>query len=74
MPLNPKEVICECGNSMTLSVRKLRCVKCGKYLFYDEPDKRRHRANTIYFLLMFALGVGFTAYFFIEMIVDPLFR
>jgi hypothetical protein len=74
MPLSPKEVACECGHAMTLTLRKLRCVKCGKYIFYNELEKRRHRVNSIYFLMMFALGVGFVIYFFIEMIVDPLFR
>jgi hypothetical protein len=73
MPLPPKEVTCECGHTMTLTIRKLFCVKCGKNLFYNEKEKRRHQFGTIYTVGMFALAVGLITYLFVEMIIRPLF-
>ena len=73
MPLPSKEIRCRCGHVMTLQSRKLRCIKCGKFLFYDEKEKRRHTSNQIYIVAMLALAIGIIAYLFIEMIVEPLF-
>lgn len=73
MPLQPKEVACLCGHTMTLEVKKLRCIKCGKYLFYDAQEARRHRFNIFYVVALFALAAGFITYLFVEMIVKPLF-
>jgi hypothetical protein len=72
MPLPPKEVTCACGHVSTLDRKKLLCIKCGKYIFYDEAEKRRHRLNTIYVVIMFAAAMGFITYIFLEMIVNPL--
>jgi len=68
----PKEVVCKCGHVSTLETNKLMCIKCGKYIFYDSQEKRRHHAKTIYAIVMLALGLGFITYLFIEMIVTPL--
>ena len=68
----PKEVVCKCGHVSTLETNKLLCIKCGKYVFYDSQEKRRHHAKTIYAVVMLALGLGFVTYLFIEMIVTPL--
>ena len=48
------------------------CVKCGKYVFYNEQEARSHRTNTIYTYVMFLAAIGLVAYLFIEMIVNPL--
>jgi uncharacterized paraquat-inducible protein A len=73
MPLPAKEIQCQCGHVMTMQYKKLRCVKCGQYLFYDEKEKRRHRSAQIYTVAMLALAIGIIAYLFVEMIVEPLF-
>ena len=74
MPLTPKDVQCRCGHTSTLQSPKLLCIKCGKYVFYDATEKRRHMTNTIYVLTMLALAAGFVTYMFIEMIASPLLK
>lgn len=73
MPLPSKEIQCQCGHVMTLQSKKLRCIKCGKFLFYDENEKRRHTTNQIYFVAMLVSAIGIITYLFVEMIVRPLF-
>ena len=72
MPLPPKNVDCKCGHTMTLNIRKLRCIKCGKYLFYNEDEQRKHNHANFYAVAMLALAIGFLTYLFVEMIVRPL--
>jgi hypothetical protein len=72
MPLPPKEVQCPNGHVSTLNLRKLRCIKCGEYIFYNEQEKRRHKTNQIYAVAMLAGAIGILTYLFIEMIVTPL--
>ena len=72
MPLPAKTIECRCGHTMTLKNRKLRCVKCGGYLFYNEDEKRRHRTNAFSMIAMFVLAAGFLTFLFVEMIVVPL--
>ena len=74
MRLSPKEVTCACGHVSTIERNKLLCVKCGKYIFYDDREKKRHKMNTIYVVVMFAAALGFLTYIFLEMIVNPLFH
>ena len=57
---------------MTLQSKKLRCVKCGKFVFYDDKEKRRHTTNQFYVVAMLALAIGIITYLFVEMIVEPL--
>ena len=71
--MNPREVSCTCGRVTTLATPKLRCEQCGRYLFYDETEKRRHRNSTIYTAVLFVSALGFITYLFIEMVVVPLF-
>ena len=74
MRLPSKEVVCQCGHVSVLETKKLLCIKCGKYVFYNPQEKRRHQAKTIYAVVMLALGLGFITYLFLEMIVTPLLR
>ena len=74
MRLPHKEVVCPCGHVSALETEKLLCIKCGKYVFYNLQEKRKHRTKTIYAVVMLALGLGFVTYLFLEMIVTPLLR
>ena len=74
MSMRPKEIVCKCGHVSVLETKKLMCIKCGKYVFYNSQEKRRHQAKTIYAVVMLALGLGFITYLFLEMIVTPLLR
>jgi hypothetical protein len=70
--LTPKDVACSCGHITTLTSRKLLCIKCGKYVFYSEQEKKAHRLQTLYITAVLALALGFVAYFFVEMVMEPL--
>jgi len=72
MQFTPKEVSCPCGHATTLTTRKLMCIKCGKYVFYNEEEKKAHRRQTLFVTTVLVLAMGFVAYFFVEMILGPL--
>ena len=72
MPMPPKDITCKCGHTTTLETAKLLCIKCGKYVFYNDKEKRRYQFTTFYTLGLFLLAFGFLTYLFVEMIVTPL--
>jgi hypothetical protein len=72
MQLKPKEVACSCGHITTLTSAKLMCIKCGKYVFYDELQKRLHRRHSLYITAVIVLALTLVAYFFVEMVLRPL--
>lgn len=71
MVMKSKDVACSCGHVTSLANRKLRCVKCGKYVFYDEHEKQAHRRQTLYIMSVLVLALGFITYFFVEMVLKP---
>ena len=70
--LTPKDVTCSCGHITNLTTRKLLCIKCGKYVFYNENEKKEHQRQSFYVVAVLALALGFMAYFFVEMVLGPL--
>ena len=72
MVMQPKDVACQCGHVTSLSTRKLLCIKCGKYVFYNEDEKKAHRRQSLYITTVLVLALGFVAYFFVEMVLGPL--
>ena len=72
MPMPPKDITCKCGHISTLQTAKLLCIKCGKYVFYNDKERRRHQMATYYTVALFLMAFGFLAYLFMEMIVTPL--
>jgi hypothetical protein len=50
----------------------MRCIKCGKFIFYNEEEERRHKTTQFYTVAMLVAAIGIITYLFIEMIVDPL--
>jgi hypothetical protein len=73
MALPSKTIRCACGETLSMTTRKLMCTACGKYVFYDDNERRRHRRGLMYIVAMLALGMGFLTYLFIEMVVTPMF-
>ncbi len=73
MPRPPKDVTCRCGHTSTMTISKMLCIKCGKYIFYDDQSRRRHRIHSFYGVALLAAGLTLITYFFVEMIVVPLF-
>jgi hypothetical protein len=72
MQLQPKDVTCLCGHITSLASRKLMCIKCGKYVFYDEHEKKTHRRQSLYLTAVIVMALGFVTYFFVEMVLGPL--
>jgi uncharacterized paraquat-inducible protein A len=72
MQPKPKDVACACGHITNLTTRKLRCIKCGKDVFYDENEKKLHRRQSLYVAAIIVMALSFVAYFFIEMVLGPL--
>ena len=70
--LPPKDVVCDCGHAFTIERNKILCIKCGKYVFYNVEERRKHKTNTIYIVLAIAAALGLITYFFIELIAIPL--
>ena len=72
MQLTPKNVHCPCGHVTPLTTRKLMCIKCGEYVFYDEHERKAHRRLTLFVIMVMALVLGLVTFFFVEMILGPL--
>ena len=72
MQFTPKDVPCPCGHVTTLTTRKLMCIKCGKYVFYNEQERKAHRRLTLFVTMVMALALGLVTYFFVEMVLGPL--
>jgi hypothetical protein len=70
--LPAKDVACACGNTLTLTRQRDWCLKCGQPVFYNPKDKKWHKINRVYIVVMFAAAVFIVAYLFFEMIVIPL--
>ena len=72
MQMQPKDVACSCGHITNLMTKKLLCIKCGKYVFYNEQEGKAHRRQSLYLIAAIAMGLGFITYFFVEMVLGPL--
>ena len=70
--LPPKDVVCDCGHALTIERNKILCIKCGKYVFYNAAERRKHKTNKMYIVLAIASALGLITYFFIELIAKPL--
>jgi len=71
MQLKPKDVACACGHVTNLTTKKLLCIKCAKYVFYDENEKKLHRRQSLYVTAIIVMALSFVAYFFVEMVLGP---
>ena len=71
--MEAREISCTCGRKMTLSTPKLRCEHCGRNIFYDEKERRRHRNSVAVTTLLMISAFGLVVYLFIEMIAVPFF-
>jgi hypothetical protein len=73
MQLASKQVQCLCGNTSELTTKRALCIKCGKYVFYSQEEKRSYQRHKIYVGIILASGLGLFAYFVVEMILIPFF-
>jgi hypothetical protein len=73
MQLTSKQVQCSCGHTSELTTNKLLCIKCGKYVFYTQDEKRSYQRHQVYVVIAFASGLALFAYFAVEMVLVPFF-
>jgi hypothetical protein len=72
MTLQSKDVVCPCGHTTRLTTRKLLCIKCGKYVFYSEDERKAHRRQFLYVTAILVMALGLVAFFFVEIVLGPL--
>ena len=65
-------VTCDCGHTFTTDRKTDWCDKCGKRVFKDPKDKRRHKYNQIYYFAIIVLAVTFIGWVFLEMLMPSL--
>jgi hypothetical protein len=73
MQLTSKQVQCSCGHTSELTTNKLLCIKCGKYVFYTQDEKRSYQRHKVYVAIVFVSGLALFAYFVVEMVLIPFF-
>lgn len=71
--METREVSCTCGRTMRLSTPKMRCEQCGRNIFYDDNERRRHLTSVTVTTILMLSAFGFVAYLFIEMVAVPFF-
>ncbi len=71
MSLPAKNVTCKCGYTAALEKSHVWCDKCGRKIFYDPKDQRRHQWNTYYIYTIMILVFGFIGYLFFELVARP---
>lgn len=72
MQFQSKDVACSCGHITNLTTGKLMCIKCGKYVYYDENERKSYRRQKLYVTAIIVMVLGFFAFFFVEMLLRPL--
>lgn len=73
MKFEVKEVECECGHRFESENWRSWCTKCGKPVYYDPKDQKRHKLNSVYMFLVFISVVFFLIYIYTELIARPFF-
>ena len=73
MAVESKEVTCHCGHTY-MSERTVNwCPKCGERIFNSQKERRSHKISTYYFYGISLAALSALAYFFVELILIPIF-
>lgn len=73
MAVEEREVSCPCGHTYMSDRAVNWCPKCGKRIFESHKERRRSTINTYYFYGVSILVISALAYFFVELILIPIF-
>ncbi|MFH1983661.1 MAG: hypothetical protein ABIL58_17600 [Pseudomonadota bacterium] len=73
MAVEERDVSCACGNTYPSSLSVNWCPKCGKRVFDTEKERRRHKVSTYYYYGISLVAVSALTYFFVELILIPIF-
>jgi len=66
--LEAREVQCSCGHTMVLEKKKGYCDKCARPVFYHAKDRRSHKLNNLYVLVLAVTILTFLTYVFLYMV------
>jgi hypothetical protein len=72
MQFEPKEMQCECGNTLVVDKKRAWCTKCGKPVYHNPKEQYLHKLHNYYVMIAIALVIAFVAFMFIEVIAIPL--
>lgn len=67
------EVSCPCGHTYSTHLTVNWCPKCGKKIFVTDKERRRHKVNTYYYYGLSIVALSALSYFFVELILIPIF-
>lgn len=72
MRFEPKEMQCQCGNTLVVDKRRAWCPKCGKPVYHNPREQYKHKLNNYYIMIAIVVFMAFVAYMFIEVIAIPM--
>jgi hypothetical protein len=72
MKYESKEIQCECGNTMTVDMKRVWCPTCGKPVYHHPRNQLLHKLNNYYIMFIIALVIAFVAFIYIEVIAIPM--
>ncbi len=73
MAVEEHEVSCPCGHTYLSKHSVNWCPKCGKRVFDTAKEARRHKISTYYFYGVIFAVISALSYFFVELILIPVF-
>ena len=68
------ELTCECGYAFTSEKQMDYCGKCGRKVFLDPAEGRKHKINNFYMGTLIVAVLAFIAFIFVEVIAIPILR
>jgi hypothetical protein len=72
--LMPHELTCDCGHSFVSEKEKDYCGKCGRKVFLDPREGRRHRLNNYYMGTLIVAVIAFITFIFVEIVAIPILK
>ena len=66
------QLTCDCGYTLSSEKTEDYCDKCGKKIFLDPADKRKHKFNQLYIYAIIISVLIFVGFIFGEMVAVPL--
>ena len=74
MSVEEREVSCPCGHTYLSSLAINWCPKCGNRIHGSEKERRGHKVNTFYYYGVSLVAISALTYFFVELILIPIFQ
>jgi len=69
-----QELTCSCGHSFASEKERDYCAKCGRKVFLDPVEGRKHRLNNYYMGTLIVAVLAFVAFIFVEVVAVPILK